>query len=104
MRDWNTLSKIVANVFENIWSLPMRDWNERWLLETTVDDIDLKPTYEGLKLIPQQLFWPCFHPFEAYLWGIETTGEEREKASTSHLKPTYEGLKLVKLINYVAVT
>ena len=72
MRDWNTCAIGRCEVVEDIWSLPMRDWNRVYLNNELVGS-----------------------EFEAYLWGIETTTFDNLFEMLRHLKPTYEGLKQV---------
>ena len=71
----------------------MRDWNGECEKCGTRDNVNLKPTYEGLKLIVNTAVRFLGVQFKAYLWGIETWHRWQQNCIYQDLKPTYEGLK-----------
>ena len=97
MRDWNSPVRIEW-VQTQSWLFKAYLWGIETFIcwEGIAEAGNLKPTYEGLKLVYETQLPRIVWTFKAYLWGIETPFTGGHVDQLGYLKPTYEGLKLDK--------
>ena len=96
MRNWNNHYTIYKETQQSIASLPMRNWN--WVQCEKLKGVqkNCEPTYEELKLRVPLVIGKSAVVLRAYLWGIETVSERKQRhLKNTNCEPTYEELKHV---------
>ena len=71
----------------------MRDWNYIDVYDPILNDFDLKPTYEGLKLTKRPKNPGNLIDLKPTYEGLKVEYSEDNVVETQNLKPAYEGLK-----------
>jgi len=83
MRNWNLINIQAKTSLSPVLSLPMRNWNKYDTPSSSESLRGFEPTYEELKLAPNEVKIEIGNKFWAYLWGIETKKRWNYGASPS---------------------